>query len=51
MLICSLGGYLDVLKYARKNGCPWEKKDCLRQASSKEMKAWIQRNKSKGLCF
>ena len=42
LLLPPRGGHLDVLKYARKNGCPWDKSGCYEWARTEEMKAWIQ---------
>ena len=41
-----MGGHLDVLKYARANGCLWCKRDCLacaeRAPNSEAVKGYIQ---------
>jgi hypothetical protein len=35
-------GHLEVLKWARLNGCPWNKNYCMNKAKNKEMIDWLE---------
>lgn len=42
----ALNGHLEVLKWARENGCPWDKNACLFEALSgnPEVLKWAREN-------
>ncbi|CAM9923787.1 unnamed protein product, partial [Ectocarpus sp. 8 AP-2014] len=39
-------GHLEVLQWARSNGCPWDKDDCVHRAQGTHdhVCAWIRNN-------
>ena len=43
--LAAVGGHLEVLKWARENGCPWDKKFMCRNAlhgGNEEMLRWMR---------
>jgi hypothetical protein len=45
-MYAALGGYLEVLQWARANGCPWNERTCALAAESRQLEVlqWARAN-------